>query len=95
MADPKIHFTASAKPEARQALEAMTRRYGQTAASKADATEIVKVKKVFQGDAAAALQQVGAGTTVIADAVAIAVDQLHGVDETGRYQVVVPSVTSS
>ena len=36
MADPKIHFTASAKPEARQALEAMTRRYGQTAASKAD-----------------------------------------------------------
>ena len=36
MAEPKIHFTASAKPEARQALEAMTRRYGQTAAGKAD-----------------------------------------------------------
>ena len=36
MADPKIHFTASAKPEARQALEAMTRRYGQSAAGKAD-----------------------------------------------------------
>jgi NAD+ kinase len=36
MADPKIHFTASAKPEARQAFEAMTRRYGQHAASKAD-----------------------------------------------------------
>jgi len=36
MADPKIHFTASAKPEARQALEAMSRRYGQTGAAKAD-----------------------------------------------------------
>lgn len=36
MAEPKIHFTASAKPEARQALEAMTRRYGQNAAGKAD-----------------------------------------------------------
>jgi NAD+ kinase len=36
MAEPKIHFTASAKPEARQALEAMTRRYGQAAAGKAD-----------------------------------------------------------
>ena len=36
MADPKIHFTASAKPEARQALEAMTRRYGQATAGKAD-----------------------------------------------------------
>lgn len=28
-AAPRIHFTASAKPEARQALEAMVRRYGQ------------------------------------------------------------------
>lgn len=36
MADPKIHFTASAKPEARQALDVMSRRYGQTAAGKAD-----------------------------------------------------------
>ena len=36
MADPKIHFTASAKPEARQALEQMTRRYGQSPASRAD-----------------------------------------------------------
>jgi NAD+ kinase len=36
MADPKIHFTASLKPEARQAFEAMSRRYGQAAASKAD-----------------------------------------------------------
>jgi NAD+ kinase len=36
MADPKMHFTASAKPEARQALDAMTRRYGQTAIGKAD-----------------------------------------------------------
>ena len=36
MADPKIHFTASPKPEARQALETMTRRYGQTAAGKAE-----------------------------------------------------------
>ena len=36
MADPKIHFTASPKPEARQAFEAMTRRYGQAGAAKAD-----------------------------------------------------------
>jgi uncharacterized delta-60 repeat protein len=40
------------------------------ASSKTDATEIVKVKKVFQGDAAATLQTVGAGPTLIADAVA-------------------------
>ena len=36
MADPKIHFTASPKPEARQAFEAMTRRYGQAGAARAD-----------------------------------------------------------
>lgn len=36
MAEPKIHFTASAKPEARQALESMTRRYGQTQIGRAD-----------------------------------------------------------
>lgn len=35
-AEPKIHFTASQKPEARQALELMTRRYGQADRAKAD-----------------------------------------------------------
>lgn len=35
-ADPRIHFAASQKPEARQALEAMTRRYGQAGLDKAD-----------------------------------------------------------
>lgn len=35
-ADPKIHFAASPKPEARQALDAMTRRYGQSGLDKAD-----------------------------------------------------------
>jgi NAD+ kinase len=35
-AEPKIHFTASQKPEARQALDLMTRRYGQAEQAKAD-----------------------------------------------------------
>jgi NAD+ kinase len=35
-ADLKIHFTASQKPEARAALDAMTRRYGQTEPAKAE-----------------------------------------------------------
>lgn len=35
-AEPKIHFTASRKPEARQALDLMTRRYGQSLPAKAD-----------------------------------------------------------
>lgn len=35
-ADPRIHFTASQKPEAQQALEAMTRKYGQAGLDKAD-----------------------------------------------------------
>lgn len=34
--DLKIHFAATAKPEARQALEAMTRRYGQAPLDRAD-----------------------------------------------------------
>lgn len=35
-ADLRIHFTASQKPEALQALEAMTRRYGQVSLEKAE-----------------------------------------------------------
>jgi NAD+ kinase len=35
-ADPRIHFASSAKPEARQAFEVMSRRYGQADLSKAD-----------------------------------------------------------
>jgi len=35
-ADLKIHFTASQKPEARQALDAMTRKYGQAGLDRAD-----------------------------------------------------------
>ena len=35
-AEPKIHFTASRKPEARHALDLMMRRYGQSQAAKAD-----------------------------------------------------------
>ncbi len=35
-AEPKIHITASQKPEARQALELMVRRYGQAELAKAD-----------------------------------------------------------
>ena len=35
-ADPRIHFTASAKPEARAAHESMTRRYGQSSLDRAD-----------------------------------------------------------
>jgi NAD+ kinase len=35
-ADPRIHFAASAKPEARAALESMTRRYGQAPLDEAD-----------------------------------------------------------
>jgi NAD+ kinase len=35
-ADPRIHFTASMKPEARLALEAMCRRYGQAGLDRAD-----------------------------------------------------------
>jgi len=35
-AEPKIHFTASPKPEARQAADVMIRRYGQATLAKAD-----------------------------------------------------------
>lgn len=35
-ADLRIHFTASQKPEARQALEAMTRKYGQAGLDRAE-----------------------------------------------------------
>ena len=35
-AEPRIHFTASQKPEARQAADLMIRRYGQAVMSKAD-----------------------------------------------------------
>ena len=33
---PKIHFTASARPDAKAALESMVRRYGQTKLGSAD-----------------------------------------------------------
>jgi len=36
MTSPRMHFTASQKPEARQALDLMTRRYGQTPADRAE-----------------------------------------------------------